>query len=573
MGSWFTDLFMGEGVAHSILILAVAVSIGIFLGNRLKIKGVSFGSAWVLFVGILLSHYGMKLNPIVLGFVKDFGLILFVYAIGLSVGPNFFQSFRKGGVALNLWAALVVLTGCLCTYMIHRVTGTSLITMVGVMQGAVTNTPGLGAAEQTVSDTIITLQSAGGEGAAELVSQSKTLGLGYAVAYPLGVVGIILSIVLLRYFFKANLAAEERKLEEASETSIKQPQNLTVEVASNSAIVGKTLQAFHDVCPWNIIVSRLMKSDGSVEIPSSKTTIVSGDKMMIVTSKDHVDDVVKIIGERVKDMDVVEWNHLDRNLVSKRITVTKSSVNGKSIRALNIRQEFGVNITRVLRAGIDIVAQPNTAIFVGDTLVAVGDSEGIEKLSALIGNSLKKLYKPRLSPIFIGIALGVLLGSLPIKFPGMPQTIKLGLAGGPLIVAILLSHFGPKIKFATYTTQSANMMLSELGISLFLAAVGFGAGENFMNTLVNGGYRYVAYGVIITMVPLFIVGTLARLIGKVNFLTLMGLLSGSTTDPAALAYSSESSGNSYPAIGYATVYPLTMFLRVLAAQILVLIAL
>lgn len=573
MGSWFSNLFMGEGVAHSILILAAAISLGIFLGSRLKVKGVSFGSAWVLFIGIVLSHYGMKLNPVVLGFVKDFGLILFVYAIGLSVGPNFFQSFRKGGVALNMWASLIVVLACVCAYVIHRVTGTSLITMVGVMQGAVTNTPGLGAAEQTVSDAVSQLQSSGGEGVEALIEQGESLGLGYAVAYPLGVVGIILSIVLLRYFFRVSLSAEEKKLEDASEAAIKQPQILTVEVDEASPLIGKKLQTFHDVCRWNVIVSRLMKSDGTVQIPSSKTTIEGGDKMMIVTSKDHVNEVVKIIGRRIKDMDVVEWNHLDRNLISKRITVTKSSVNGKTIRNLNIRHEFGVNITRVLRAGVDIVAQPNTVLFVGDVLIAVGDEEGIEKLSALIGNSLKKLYKPKLSPIFMGVALGVLLGSLPIKFPGMPQTIKLGLAGGPLIVAILLSHFGPKIKVATFTTQSANMMLSELGISLFLASVGFGAGENFVDTLVSGGYRYVAYGVIITMVPLFIVGILARVFGKINYLTIMGLLSGSTTDPAALAYSSESTGNSYPAIGYATVYPLTMFLRVLAAQILVLIAL
>lgn len=573
MDSWIYKIFMGEGVAHSLLIIAVAISLGIFLGSRLKFKGISFGSAWVLFIGIILSHYGMKLNPTVLSFVKDFGLILFVYAIGLSVGPNFFQSFKKGGVTLNMWATLIVILACLIAYIIHRITGTSLITMVGVMQGAVTNTPGLGAAEQTVSDVLTQAQSSAATNVAELAAQKESLGLGYAVAYPLGVVGIILSIVIVRYIFGINLQSEEKKLNDASESIIKQPQVFTVEVSENSALVGKSLQTFHSVCAHNVIISRLMKTDGSVEIPSSKTIISPLDKMMIVTSKDHVDEVIAIIGKRIKDMDVVEWDHLNRNLISKRITVTKSSVNGKTLRSLNIRSQYGVNITRVLRAGVDFVAQPNTEIYVGDTLVAVGDEEGIEKLSSLIGNSLKKLYKPKLSPIFLGIALGVLLGSLPIKFPGMPQTIKLGLAGGPLIVAILLSHFGPKIKIASYTTQSANMMLSELGISLFLAAVGFGAGENFIETLLSGGYKYVAYGVVITILPLLIVGVLAQLISKINYLTMMGLLAGSTTDPAALAFSSESSGNSYPAIGYATVYPLTMFLRVLAAQIMILIAL
>lgn len=569
MKDWILQLFIGEGVAHSILLLAIAIALGITLG-RIKVKGISLGATWVLFVGIILSHFGMRLNPLVLSFVKDFGLILFVYAIGLSVGPNFFSSFRKGGLALNMWASIIVLLGCVCAYVIHRVTGTSLITMVGIMQGAVTNTPGLGAAEQTVSDAIASTSDTA------LVQTLKdgagTLGLGYAVAYPLGVIGIIMSIVIIKYIFKINTDKETKILDDAQSSKIESPKILTVEITPNSKLVGKTMGDLHSVCKYDMIVSRMMKVSGEVEIPSSKTQIMAGDKMMIVTSKHHVQEVVDALGKEVENMDVTEWTHLDKKLVSKRIVITKSNLNGKTLKELDVRRSYGVNVTRILRSGIDIVAQPNTTLFVGDTLVAVGSQGGIEKFSDMVGNSLKKLYKPKLAAIFLGIGLGILLGTLPIKFPGMPQTIKFGLAGGPLIVAILLSYFAPKIKIASYTTQSANMMLSELGISLFLASVGFGAGENFVDTLVSGGYKYVGYGVIITILPLLIVGISARLISKVNYLTLMGLMAGSTTDPPALAYSSETAGNSYPAIGYATVYPLTMFLRVLAAQILILIA-
>ena len=581
-GSWIYNLFFGSGVAHSLLIIAIVVAVGVFLGH-FKLKGLTLGTTWVLFVGIVMSHFGLRADPGVLSFVKDFGLILFVYAIGLSVGPNFFSSFKKGGLSLNMWALMIVFLACLCTYIIHEVTGTPLLTMVGVMQGAVTNTPGLGAAQQTVTDmlsassvddvaaSVVSSASADvGTTAADLVGD---LSLGYAVAYPLGVVGIILSILVLKMIFRVNVKTETQKLDSRDSAKIAQPRVLTLEVISGSLADGKSVLDFHNSCGFNFVLSRIRRKDMAVEIPTSKTVLAAGDRVRAVISGNDLPKAVPAFGKEIKNMGEQDWSVLDKHLIAKRIYVTKRSVDGRTLESLAIRRDYGVSVTRLLRTGIEIVPTPNTIIFVGDILVAVGSHEDVEKVASLLGNSQKKLYAPRIAPIFFGIALGILLGSLPIYIPGMPQTVKLGLAGGPLIVAILLSYFGHRVGFETYTTQSANLMVREMGLCLFLAAVGLGAGENFVETLQGGGYRYVLYGFLITVLPLLAVGVLARVFSKTNYLTLMGLIAGSTTDPPALAFASETSGNSYPALGYATVYPLSMFLRVVAAQILTLIAL
>lgn len=570
LSSWLYNLFLSDGVAHSILILAIVITVGILLG-KLKVKGIGLGATWVLFAGLTFAHFGMSINPVMLSFAKDFGLILFVYAIGLSVGPNFFSSFKKGGLALNMWAALIVLLACLCAYIIHLVTGTSLITMVGVMQGAVTNTPGLGAAEQTVSD-ILASGTVAPEAAESFRAAGNSLGLGYAVAYPLGVIGIIGSMLILKVLFKVSYASEEKKLDDESGAEIDSPEIFSVEILPGSVMDGVAIKDLRSVYKHHIIISRIAKTDGKVIIPSSEGVLKAGYKARMVTSKKYMEEVIPLFGKKISGMGDHEWGTLEKQLVSKRILVTKAQVNGRSLGELNVRRDYGVSITRILRAGIAIVPKRSTDIFVGDTLVAVGDREGVENLSELLGNTPKNLHKPQLAFIFLGIACGVLLGSVPIKIPGIPQTIKLGLAGGPLIVAILFGYFGHKSHFAMYTTQSANLMLRELGISIFLAAVGLGAGGDFVETLVSGGYKYVGYGVIITIVPLMIIGIIAKLCTKLNFLTLMGIVAGSTTDPPALAFSGDVTGSSYPLISYATVYPLSMFLRVLMAQIMVLIA-
>ncbi len=589
-GSWIYNLFFGSGVAHSLLIIAIVVAVGVFLGH-FKLKGLTLGTTWVLFVGIVMSHFGLRADPGVLSFVKDFGLILFVYAIGLSVGPNFFSSFKKGGLSLNMWALMIVFLACLCTYIIHEVTGTPLLTMVGVMQGAVTNTPGLGAAQQTVTDMLSASSvddvaaSVVSSASASVVSSASAdvataaadlvgdLSLGYAVAYPLGVVGIILSILVLKMIFRVNVKTETQKLDSRDSAKIAQPRVLTLEVISGSLADGKSVLDFHNSCGFNFVLSRIRRKDMTVEIPTSKTVLAAGDRVRAVISGNDLPKAVPAFGKEIKNMGEQDWSVLDKHLIAKRIYVTKRSVDGRTLESLAIRRDYGVSVTRLLRTGIEIVPTPNTIIFVGDILVAVGSHEDVEKVASLLGNSQKKLYAPRIAPIFFGIALGILLGSLPIYIPGMPQTVKLGLAGGPLIVAILLSYFGHRVGFETYTTQSANLMVREMGLCLFLAAVGLGAGENFVETLQGGGYRYVLYGFLITVLPLLAVGVLARVFSKTNYLTLMGLIAGSTTDPPALAFASETSGNSYPALGYATVYPLSMFLRVVAAQILTLIAL
>ena len=556
---------MGTGIAHTILLLAVVIASGLWLG-RFKIKGISIGTTWILFLGILLSHFGFRGDPLVLSFMKDFGLILFVFSIGLQVGPGFFQSFRKGGVTMNLIAAMLVLLAVLTTLAIHWITGESLVTMVGVMSGAVTNTPGLGAAQQTLSDAM----TASGETRAAASAASSGLASAYAVAYPIGVLGVIFLVILLKSLFKIDLDKEKSSLEQQEKGSQDAARRMHCEV-ENPAIFGKALSEVIGDMGDRFVVSRIMR-DGKISIPGPDTILQQGDKVLVVTSGSHIDTVRIIFGEEVP-MHLSDWVEKDEHIVTRRLSITRSGLTGKHLRELHIRAKYGVTVTRVLRAGVELVARPDLILQMGDNILVVGPEEGIAHVASLVGNKPETLSHPNLVPIFFGIALGVIFGSLPIRFPGIPQPVKLGLAGGPLIIAILLGHFGPKWKITTYTTQSANMMLREIGISFFLAAVGLGAGETFVSSLMNGGYWWILYGALITLIPVFVTGLVARLAFKLNFYQICGLLSGGTTDPAVLAFAQGAYGTDYTSINYATVYPLSMFLRVLAAQLLVLFAL
>lgn len=553
--SWLSELLWGSGVAHTILLFAVVIAFGIMLGH-VKIFGVSLGMTMVLFVGIFFSHFGFRVDHEILHFVKEFGLILFVYAIGLQVGPGFLGSLKKGGLTLNTLAAGIVLLGILTTISIHFLTGIPMNTMVGILSGAVTNTPGLGAA-QNASESV--------SGAVD-----PNIALGYAVAYPLGVVGIILSIIIIRLFFKVNFDQENQRLKTESAASNGAIAILSFKI-TNPAIFGKSLCSITSLINRKLVVSRICHANGQVEVASSKSVLHENDILRVITSPTDEDAIRAFIGEEV-DMDLEAWNKLDKKLVSRRILVTQSNINGKKLEELHLRNRFDVTVTRVNRSGIDLIATPNLKLHVGDRLTVVGSHGSIVGVEKIVGNELKRLNSPNLIPIFIGIALGVLLGSIPVFFPGIPQPIRLGLAGGPLIVAILISIFGTKLKLVTYTTMSANLMIREIGIALFLACVGIGAGEGFVDTIINGGgWQWIGWGVIITMLPLIIIGIIGRKGFKMNYFTLAGLLAGSTTDPPALAYASSLTSNDKPAVSYATVYPLTMFLRVMGAQLLILL--
>ena len=557
------DLFLGQGVAHTILLLAFVIGVGIYLG-RFKIKGVSIGATWILFVGILVSHFGFRADPEILHFVKEFGLILFVFSIGLQVGPGFFHSLKSGGVKMNLLALVNVLLAVAVTWSISALTGEDLRTMVGVMSGAVTNTPGLGAAQQTLVD----VAASGGVDPVTIGRTTSTLASGYAVAYPIGVIGVIGVLILFKGLFKIDPSRELAELE-AHESSEGQPRRMHLAV-ENPAIFGKKLSEVLHGFSGDFVVSRIMKGN-EVVFATGDTVLEEGDKVLIVTSQQEVDKLRILFGQEVP-MHLADWDRADHHLVTRRLTVTKSSLTGKKLKELHFREAYAVSVTRVIRSGVELVARPDLYLQMGDALICVGAEENIRRVAEKVGNTSGALDKPNLVPIFLGIVVGIIFGSLPIRFPGIPQAIKLGLAGGPLIIAILLGHFGPKYKVTTYTTMSANLMVREIGISLFLAAVGLGAGENFVSSVVNGGYWWILYGALITIIPLSITFIVARALCHLNFYQICGLISGSTTNPPVLAFAQGMYGSDYTSVNYATVYPLSMFLRVLVAQLLILIS-
>lgn len=554
--NWINDLLWGEGIGHSILLLSFVIAAGIQLG-KIKVFGVSLGITLVLFVGIILGHFGFTINHNVIHFFKEFGLILFVYSVGMQVGPGFFSSFKKGGITLNMLACGIVFLGVVTAIILHYATGIPMPTMVGILSGAVTNTPGLGAAQQAFSDMY--------------GSTDNTIALGYAVAYPLGVIGIILSIIFIRYVFRVNFDKENEQLnkEDASHTNEAKPVSLIVK---NPAVFGKSVGELSNLLEHrDFVISRIWHdSDKQIEIVSANTVLMENDKVFVITTEQDAQTIKTFIGEEI-DMERKQWIRMESQFINRRILITKPELNGKRLGQLKLRKLYGINITRINRAGVDLVATPHLTLQVGDRVNVVGTETAVTNVEKVLGNSMKRLNEPNLITIFIGIALGIVLGSIPITFPGIPQPVKLGLAGGPLIVAILISRFGYKYKLVTYTTQSANLMLREIGITLFLACVGISAGDGFVDTIVNnGGFAWIGYGFIITTVPLLIIGCIGRYFCKVNYFTLMGLIAGSTTDPPALAYSNATAGNDAPSVGYATVYPLTMFLRVLTAQLLIL---
>lgn len=550
---WIYNLFFGSGIGHSILLVAVVIFVGIWMG-KIKVAGISLGITWILFVGIIFSHFNMRMDPQALHFLKEFGLILFVYSVGLQVGPGFFSSFKKGGMTLNMLAVLIILLGVGTTCIIYKITGLPITTMVGILSGAVTNTPGLGAAQQAYFDMT------GNEG--------TEIAMGYAVAYPLGVVGIILAIILIRYIFRISFDKETEAIQNQQEEKAARATHVSI-VVKNPALFGKEIAEVATLIDKKFVISRILHEHEGLEIAHSRTPLQAGDKLFVIAAAQDIEAIIAFVGEKI-EMHRSDWEQLDANLVSRRILITRSVINGKALGQLHLRGGFGVNITRVNRSGVDLVASPGLELQIGDRVTVVGTEKNVANVEKILGNSLRRLREPNLVPIFLGIAIGILLGSIPFTFPGIPQPVKLGLAGGPLIIAILISRFGPHYKLVTYTTMSANLMLREVGISLFLACVGLDAGAGFVDTVTNGGYAWIGYGFIITFLPLLIVGILARWIYKVNYFTLMGLIAGSTTDPPALAYSNGIAGNDLPSVGYATVYPLTMFLRVLTAQLLVL---
>lgn len=553
---WIKELLWGNGIAHSILIISVVIAAGIQLG-KIKIFGISLGITLILFMGIILGHFGFHVNAELLHFFKEFGLILFVFSVGMQVGPGFFSSFKKGGITLNLLACAIVLLGVITTIVIHFITGTPIATMVGILSGAVTNTPGLGAAQQAYNDLFNTTD--------------ETIALGYAVAYPLGVVGIILSLLFVRYFFRINLSKEQENLIEEASKESHEAEAISL-LVKNPAVFNHTIADISRLLLHReFVISRIQHNDThKIEIAEAATLLQEDDKIFVITTAQDAEAIKTFIGEEIQ-MDRKQWIPTESQLISRPLVVTKTEINGKRLGDLQLRRLHGVNITRIERSGVDLVANPGLALQIGDKVTVVGSEVAITKVTELIGNSAKRLYEPNLVTIFLGIALGILLGSIPFVFPGIPQPVKLGLAGGPLIVAILISRFGYKYKLITYTTLSANLMLREVGIALFLACVGLSAGEGFVDTIVNkGGVVWIGYGFLITVIPLLIVGSIARYFFKINYFTLMGLIAGSTTDPPALAYSNATAGNDSPAVGYATVYPLTMFLRVLSAQLLIL---
>ena len=557
------DLFFGYGIAHTILLLAFVIGGGLYLG-RFKVKGISLGSTWVLFLGILMGHLGFGADPDVLHFVKEFGLILFVFSIGLQVGPGFFHSFKQGGVKMNALAVMNILLAVAVTYVISLVSGEDLKTMVGVMSGAVTNTPGLGAAQQTYMDVAV----AGGSSTLAAGEASEKLASAYAVAYPIGVIGVIAVIVLFKAIFRIDHKKELEALT-SQDSTVETARRMHVEV-DNPAIFGKRLTDVIHQFGGEFVVSRVMKGD-EILFPSADLVLDKGDKLLIVTCQKEVDRTRIIFGKEIP-MHLQDWQVKDHNMVTRRIIVTQPKLTGKKLRELLFRSAYDVSVTRVVRAGVELVAGPDLYIQMGDSLVCVGTEKNIEQVAKVVGNSTAALNKPNLVPIFLGIVIGVIFGSIPIRFPGIPQAIKLGLAGGPLIIAILLGHWGPKYKITTYTTASANLMIREIGISLFLAAVGIGAGGEFWNSIVGGGYWWILYGACITILPLCITFIVARLVAKLNFYQICGLISGSCTNPPVLAFSQGMYGSDYTSVNYATVYPLSMFMRVLVAQLLILIA-
>ena len=554
---WLKDLFTAnDSVAHIALLYAVVIAVGVYLG-KIKFWGISLGVTFVLFAGIVAGHIGFTAPLPILTFVQDFGLILFVFMIGMQVGPGFFESFGKAGIKLNGLAATGILLNILVMFACYFIffdtsNPINLPMMVGTLYGAVTNTPGLGAANEA-------LQAAFPNGAPQIASA-------YACAYPLGVLGIIGATILIRYICKVKLEKEEEELVAMDEMSAnKKPYKMHLEV-TNKYLEGKTLLQVHDFLNRDFVVSRLVHN-GELCIPNRDTVFHMGDQMLIVCAEADQEAIMAFIGPKLD----IDFEQSDQPLVSKRILITNPKVNGKTLASMHFSSVHGVNVTRITRHGLDLFASASLPMQVGDKIMVVGPEDAVERVANKMGNSIRRLNAPNIATIFVGIIIGIIFGSIPVAIPGMPVPLRLGIAGGPLIIAILIGRYGYKIHLVTYTTTSANMMLREIGLVLFLASVGIKAGANFFETVVDGdGLLYVLTGFLITIIPILIVGPIARLRYKFNYFTIMGMIAGTYTDPPALAYANSVCSKEAPAIGYSTVYPLSMFLRIFTAQIIVL---
>lgn len=558
--SWLTNLFTSnESVAHIALLYAIVISTGIYLG-KIKVMGISLGVTFVLFTGILAGHLKITAPVSILTFIQDFGLILFVFMIGLQAGPGFFNSFKKGGVTLNKLAMLTILLNVLvmfgCYYCFFDTTDEDNLPMlVGTLFGAVTNTPGLGAASEALT-TVFT------DGNAPLIVN------GYACAYPLGVVGIILATIAIRFITKTDLTQAEKELDSDVEETDLKPEKQCI-ILKNNNFDGKTLKELRHTLDKEFVCSRLLH-DGVMIFPCGSTRIYLGDVLFIVSMESEADALVTILGEKCE----MDWDDVgEGKLISKSVVVTNPKINGRTLRKMHLNRLYEVNVTRVNRGGIVLFASPSLELKVGDKVRVVGREDAVERVRKLFGDCEKTLHAPNIATIFIGIFVGIIFGSIPISIPSMPVPLKLGIAGGPLIIALLIGRFGHKIGLVTYTTTSANLMLREIGLVLFLASVGIKAGDSFIDTVVAGdGALYVLSGLLITVIPILIVGTIARLHNKLNYYTIMGMLAGTYTDPPALAYANSVCMKDAPSVGYSTVYPLSMFLRILTAQLIVLLA-
>lgn len=555
---WLINLFTTtDSVAHIVLLYAIVIAVGVYLG-KIKIGGISIGVTFVLFAGIAAGHIGFTAPTNILSFLQEFGLILFVFMIGLQVGPGFLESFRKGGITLNLLSTVMVVLNVIvmfaCYYIFFDTSDPkNLPMMVGTLYGAVTNTPGLGAANET-------LYSIFDKGEVPQIAS------GYACAYPLGVLGIIGATIAIKYIFGIKLEKEEEELakEEEDNDDVK-PHFMDLEV-TNLYLEGKTLAQVHNFLNRDFVCSRILH-DGHVSIPNGSTIFHIGDKLFVVCAENDTEAIIAFIGPTIN----VDWKKQDEPMVSKRILVTRSSINGKTLGQMHFSSAYGVNVTRVTRQGMDLFAIPSLSLQVGDRIMVVGPEDAVNRVAAVMGNSIKRLDAPNIATIFVGVFIGILFGSIPVAIPGIPVPIKLGIAGGPLIIAILIGRYGYKVHLVTYTTTSANMMLREIGLMLFLASVGIKAGDGFLETVIQGdGVKYVYTGFLITIIPILIIGIIARKKYKFNYFTIMGMIAGTYTDPPALAYANSICSKEAPSIGYSTVYPLSMFLRIFTAQIIVL---
>lgn len=555
---WLINLFTTtDSVAHIVLLYAIVIAVGVYLG-KIKIGGISIGVTFVLFAGIAAGHIGFTAPTNILSFLQEFGLILFVFMIGLQVGPGFLESFRKGGITLNLLSTVMVVLNVIvmfaCYYIFFDTSDPkNLPMMVGTLYGAVTNTPGLGAANET-------LYSIFDKGEVPQIAS------GYACAYPLGVLGIIGATIAIKYIFGIKLEKEEEELakEEEDNDDVK-PHFMDLEV-TNLYLEGKTLAQVHNFLNRDFVCSRILH-DGRVSIPNGSTIFHIGDKLFVVCAENDAEAIIAFIGPTIN----VDWKKQDEPMVSKRILVTRSSINGKTLGQMHFSSAYGVNVTRVTRQGMDLFAIPSLSLQVGDRIMVVGPEDAVNRVAAVMGNSIKRLDAPNIATIFVGVFIGILFGSIPVAIPGIPVPIKLGIAGGPLIIAILIGRYGYKVHLVTYTTTSANMMLREIGLMLFLASVGIKAGDGFLETVIQeDGVKYVYTGFLITIIPILIIGIIARKKYKFNYFTIMGMIAGTYTDPPALAYANSICSKEAPSIGYSTVYPLSMFLRIFTAQIIVL---